>query len=226
MDDQPLPSRPDLSGWIKAHQEAVAVGAILLLLAAFGAPYYFYSRDKSEKDARTRLNLAQFYFHAQVDPERGFKTTQEKFQQALTAFQRVTTDYRGTNSSRIAQFYTGKCQFFLGQYIPAYSSFEIASGELKGTPLGEEAVFGKILCLEAQKQITQALTLGNAFLKENPDSFLAPEIQVTLASLHLRNKEKEKAEELLQKTVKEHSGTAWGREAARRLKGLSLKANL
>jgi len=210
----------DLLRWARAHQEAVAVAGVLLLLTLLGVPYYLYSRDKNEKDSLNVLNLAQFYFHAEVNPERGFKTNTEKFQQALVAFQRVTTDYRGTHSARIAQFYVGKCQFYLGQYSTAYSSFDQASRDLKGTALSEEAAYGRVLCLEAQKQYPQALTIGETFLAENPDSFLVPEVQVTLAEIHLKNKDKNKAEEFLQKTATTYPDTTWGKEAARRLKDL------
>jgi hypothetical protein len=86
--------------------------------------------------------------------------------------------------------------------------------------LGEEAAFGKILCLEAQKQYAQALTLGEAFLRATPDSFLLGEFQVALAEIHLKNKDQAKAAELLEAASKGFPGTYWGREAARRLRDL------
>src|ERR1700690_1021037 len=150
--------------WAKAHQEIIAVSGILLLLLAIGIPYYLHSQAKSENDARGVLNLGQYYLHSQVDPKNGpFKSNLEKSQQALQAFQRITTDSPGTKTATLARYYVAKSQFDLGQYTQAYTSFDPASQELKGTPLGDEAYLGKILSLEAQNQWAPATTLAESF---------------------------------------------------------------
>lgn len=219
---------PELNGfqravlWAKAHQEAVAVTAIFLLLLAFGVPYYLSSRAKAETDAANVLSLAQYYFHSTVDPEKGpFKTENEKFQQALQAFQRITTDYSGTKTARLAGFYIARCQFTLGQYIPAYGSFDTASRELAGTPLGEQAHLGMILCLEAQEQYPQAITLCETYLADHPDGFLTPQLRLLMSDYYLKTENKPKALELLKLAAEAHADTTWGKEAARRLKKLT-----
>jgi|GEM_PF-1295877 len=208
--------------WAKAHQEMVFVGAVLLLILAIGIPYALHSMEQSEKDAVNSLNLAQYYLQAPVDSKNGpFKTDSEKYQQALQTFHRITTDYTGTKTAKLAQFFEAKCQYFMGQYPQAYATFDLASQSLKDGPMGQEALLGKILCLEAQNQWPQAITLLETFKKDQPQSFLMPEIQLRLAEAYLKNQNKDKAVEELKLTTKMYSDTNWGKEASQELKELN-----
>ncbi len=226
----PLQSLPDLPSekpsakwltWAKNHQEIVAVIGILIILLCVGIPYYLHSVEQGEKDAISALNLGQYYLHSPIDPKNGpFKTNQEKDQQALQAFQRITTDYSGTRAAKIARFYVAKCQFFLGQFNLAYASFDLAAQELKDSPLGEESYLGKVLCLESQNQWTQAITLLETRLKIKPDSFLVPELRLSLARSYLKTQNRQKAEEILSQTAENFKDSDWGKEAARQLEAL------
>ncbi len=208
--------------WAKAHQEIVAVTTILLLLLGVGIPYYINSQAKSENDAKGVLNLGQYYLHAQVDPKNGpFKSDTEKYQQAIQTFQRITTDYAGTKTAKLARYYVAKSQFELGQFSQAYSSFDAASQELKDSPLGEEAYLGKIFCLAAQNQLAPATTLAETFLKDNPDSFIAPQVRLSLSDLYLKTQNKEKAIEQLKITAKNYPDSSWSKEASQRLEKIS-----
>lgn len=205
--------------WAKSHQEIIAVAGILLLLLSVGVPYYLNNQQQSEKDAQGVLSLGQYYLHSTVDPKNGpFKTDVDKFQQSLQTFQRITTDYSGTKTAKLARFYTAKCQYFLGQYTQAYASFEAASRELKNLPLGDEAWLGEILCLEAQNEWPQAANLSEAFLKDHSDSFIAGEMRLELSDIYLKQNNKEKALEQLKMVAQ--ADNDWGKEAARRLKEL------
>ena len=96
--------------WAKAHQELVAVAGIVLLLVGIGVPYILHSREQSEKDAQGVLNLGQYYLHSPVDPKSGpFKSEVEKYQQSLNTFQRILTDYSGTQTAKLARYYAAKC---------------------------------------------------------------------------------------------------------------------
>src|SRR5581483_11183671 len=171
-------------GWAKAHQELVAVAAIVIMLLGIGIPYYFHSQEQSEKDAQGVLSLGQYYLHSTVDPKNGpFKSDVERTQHALQTFQRILTDYSGSKTTKIARYYVAKCQFELGQLPQAYGNFDAASQDLKDNPLGDEAYIGKILCLVAQNQMPQAATLAETFLKDHSDSFIAGEIRVNLADI-------------------------------------------
>ncbi len=207
-----------LLGWAKTHQEIVFVGGILILLLVIGIPYVLQSREQSEKDAQNGLNLAQYYLQAQVDPKNGpFKSDSDKYKQALDSFHRITTDFAGTKSAKVAQFFEAKCQLFMGQYPQSYASFDVATQSLKGTPLGDEAYLGKVLCLEAQSQWPQAITLLETFLKDQPQNFLNPEIHLRLAEAYLKNQNKDKALDELKLTAKEYSDSNWGKQAAQQL---------
>jgi tetratricopeptide (TPR) repeat protein len=208
--------------WAKAHQEMVFVGVILLLIISICIPYVLHSMEQSEKDAQNSLNLAQFYLQSPVDAKNGtFKSDSEKYQQSLQSFHRITTDYAGTKTAKTAQYFEAKCQYYLGQYPQAYASFDTASQTIKEGPLGEEAKLGKILCLEAQNQWPQAITLLEAFLRDKPQSFLTPEIQLHLAEAYLNIQNKEKALEELKIVSKQYADTNWGKEASRRLAELN-----
>jgi TolA-binding protein len=208
--------------WAKSHQEMIFIAGIVAILLAAGIPYYLYSQRKADQDAQNMLNLGQYYQHAQVDPKNGpFKTELEKDQQALQTFQRITTDFAGTPTSKIARYYLAKNQYVLGQYQQAYSSFDAASQELKGTPLSDEAFLGKVLCLEDQNQLPQATTLLESFLKDHSDSFIAPELQLNLSDLYMKAKNKQKAVDELKLVIKNNSDSDWGKEASRRLESLN-----
>jgi tetratricopeptide (TPR) repeat protein len=211
-------SKPSVQRWLewaKAHQEALAVVGIMVILLSIGIPYYLNSRQQNEKDAMAALNMGQFYLQAQVDPQKGpFKNNLDKYQEALKTFQRITTDYAGTATAKMARYYVAKCQFFSGQYPQAYVSFDLAAHELENTPLADQAFLAKVLCLEMQGQWTQAGTLYESFLTPNKDSFLVPEIRIHLANSYLKSQNKPKAIEQLKIISDKYSDTSWGKEAA------------
>jgi len=207
--------------WAKAHQEMMAISVIGVILLAIGVPFYLNSQGKNEREAQDIFTRGQYYLRAQVDPVKGpFKSANDKNEQALKTFQLIVSDYSGTSTAKIARFYVAKCQYVLQQFSVAYASFDSAGSALRGTPLADQAYFGRILCMEGQSQWPGAITLAESFLKEKPDSFLVPEIQVNLSELYLRNKEKEKALDLLKKVAQADPTGEWGREASRRLAGM------
>ena len=219
---KPKSSTEKFLEWAKSHQEIIAVAGIVLLLLGIGIPYVIHNQQQSEKDAQGVLNLGQYYLHSNVDPQNGpFKSDVEKFQQCLQTFQRITTDYSGTKTAKLARYYSARCQYSLGQYTQAYAGFDASTQELKDIPLGDEAFLGKILCLEAQNQFPQAVMLAETFLKYHPTSFIVPEIRLTLSDIYLlKINDKTKAMEQLKLLVDAYGNNQWGKEAARRLKNL------
>jgi predicted negative regulator of RcsB-dependent stress response len=207
--------------WAKKHQEAVFVAIILVILIGVGLPYYQHSREKADLDAQNVLGLGQYYQHSPVDPKNGpFKTEAEREQMALQTFQRIVNDYGGTPTAKIARFYVAKDQLAMRQFAQAYSNFEVASNELKGTPLGDEALFGRILAIESQGQFLQAVTLAESFMKDHSTSFIAPEVGLTLADLYAKTQNVAKAKDLLQSLAKTYADSNWGKTAEHRLAGL------
>ncbi|HET9869673.1 MAG TPA: tetratricopeptide repeat protein [bacterium] len=203
----------------KAHQEALAVGGIIVIILALFVPYYLNGRARSEKDAAGVLNLGQYYLRANVDPKSGpFKSLGEKYQQCLQTFQRIVSDYPGTSSSRVARYYLAECQFSLGDYAKAFSSFDQASLDLKGSPLADQALVGRVVSLMGESQWSQAQEAALAFLSDHPGSFLAPEMKLDLSDIDLKLKQKEESRKVLKELAEASPDTDWGREAARRLK--------
>lgn len=208
--------------WLKAHQEIVAASGLLVLLLAVGIPYLMHNRTVAEKGAQDVFNIGQYYLQAQVDPKQGpFKTEAEKYQQAEQTFQRITTDYAGTDTAKIAEYYVAKCQYVLQQFSLAYQSFERSAQDLKKTPLGQEAALGQVLCLEAQNQLPAAVLLGQDFLKNNPNSFIAPEMALELSDIDVKNNNKDQAVDQLKWIVQNYQDSNWGKEAQRRLKDMA-----
>ncbi|HJT23013.1 MAG TPA: tetratricopeptide repeat protein [bacterium] len=205
--------------WAKAHQELIAVAAIVLLLVGIGIPYVLHSRETSERDSQAILFQGQYYLHAQVDPKNGpFKSDVDRLTQSLQTFQRILTDYSGTSSAKLARYYAAKCEYSLGQYIQAYASFDTAAQELRDVPLGDEAYLGKILCLEAQNQFPQAAVLAEAFLRDHASSFIAGELRLELSNIYFKTNDKAKAVDQLKTLAQTDPDSNWGKEAVRRLK--------
>ena len=209
--------------WAKQHQEMVFVGGLVVLLMAVGIPYYLHSQAKANDDAQGVFSLAQYYQHAGVDPKNGpFKSENEKNQQALTTFQRVVNDFAGTPTAKLARYFVAKDQLLLGQNTLAYSSFDLASQELKGTPLGDEAYLGKILALEADNKLSQATAFAETFIKNSSQSAIYPEVALNLSALYLQNQQKDKAKDQLNGIIKAYPDTNWSKEAGERLTVLKL----
>lgn len=208
--------------WAKKHQEMVFVGGLLIVLLAVGVPYYLSSQKEANQKAQDVLSLAQYYQHAQVDPKNGpFKSEDEKNQQALQTFQKVMNDYAGTPTAKLARFYAAKDQLLLRQFDLAYSNFDVASQELKGTVLGDEAYLGKLISLEYDNKIDQATVFAESFLKNNPNSPIYPEIALNLSALYAKNDAtKTKAVDELKTIAKNYADSNWGKEANRRLEKL------
>lgn len=210
--------------WAKAHQEFIAVAGIVLLLVGIGIPYILHNRVQSEKDAQGVLNLGQYYLHSPVDPKNGpFKSEVEKYQQSLQTFQRILTDYSGTQTAKLARYYAAKCQYSLGQFTQAYAGFDTATQELRDIPLGDEAYLGKILCLESQNQFPQAALLAETFLRDHATSFIASEMRLELANIYLKTNDKTKALDQLKTLAQTDPDSNWGKEADRRLKEMNSK---
>jgi predicted negative regulator of RcsB-dependent stress response len=204
--------------WAKQHQEMVFVGGMVVLLLAIGIPYYIHSQAKANDDAQGVFSLAQYYQHAGVDPKNGpFKSEDEKNQQALSTYQRVVNDFAGTPTAKLARYFVAKDQLLLRQNALAYSSFDTASQELKGTPLGDEAYLGKIVALEADNKLSQATAFAESFTKNNTQSAIYPEVALNLAALYDESQEKDKAKDQLNEIIKDYPDTNWSKEASERL---------
>ncbi|HXL72534.1 MAG TPA: tetratricopeptide repeat protein, partial [bacterium] len=196
---------------------------LVVLLAAIGIPYYIHGQAKANDDAQGVFSLAQYYQHAGVDPKNGpFKSEDEKNQQALSSFQRVVNDFAGTPTAKLARYFVAKDQLLLRQNALAYSSFDMASQELKGTPLGDEAYLGKIVALEADNKLSQATAFAESFIKNSTQSFIYPEVALNLAALYFQNQEKDKAKDQLNEIIKDYPDTNWSKEATERLADLKL----
>ncbi len=207
--------------WAKKHQEIVFVGGILIFLIGFGIPYYQHNQQKADQDAQGVMGLAQYYQHSPINAKTGpFKTEEERTQMALQTFQRILNDFSGTPTSKIARFYVAKNQLDLRQFTQSYPNFERAGSELKGTPLADEAQLGKILCLEGQNQMLQAIAQAEAFMRDHADSFIAPEVGLNLADLYVKNQNTVKAAEFLKSLSKTYADSNWGKQAERRLQAL------
>lgn len=220
---QPVESNPiqKYLGWAKKHQEVVFVAGVLAILIGVGVPYYLHNRAKADLEAQNVLGLGQYYQHSPVDPKNGpFRTEAEREQTTLQTFQRILNDYAGTPTAKIARFYVAKNQLAMRQFTQANSNFETASHELKDTPLEDEALFGRILAIEAQGQLLQAIALAEAFMKDHSTSFIAPEVGLTLADLYAKTQNAAKAKELLQSLAKAYADSNWGKTAEHRLAGL------
>lgn len=123
--------------WFSENQRQVYTGLGIGVAAAIllGGAYYYVNHRQS--NAQEALNEALDIYHARIQESavvqsttgEEFKTTEERYQKALEAFENVIAEYSSTSQGRHARYYAALCHQGLEQYEDAEKLLaEVAGG--------------------------------------------------------------------------------------------------
>lgn len=208
-----------LRAFARAHQEALAVAVLAVVLLSIGVPYWLRGKAQSAEEAASLLDLGLSYLAQPVDPKQGpLKSHREKWEQALQLFERVRDHYAGAPSADVAIYYAGKCLLLLERPGEALEQFDRAADALEGKALGAQAELGRAFALAAEGKWADAVPEYRSFLaRHGEDGFLAAEARLRLAEALEQTGDAAGARRELQVLVEKHPTTWWGMEARRRL---------
>jgi tetratricopeptide (TPR) repeat protein len=125
-------------GWIAAHAEEVRATVIgVVLIAVVGGGFIYYKGFRSG-EAQQAFDVAMDIYKAPVgataDTKGGkaFSSRDEKFQQALAAFDGLADRFGSLPEGLQARYYAGLCRMELGQYEEAAKDLGALAAEADG----------------------------------------------------------------------------------------------
>jgi tetratricopeptide (TPR) repeat protein len=196
----------------------------VLFLLVLGTRYYLAQQDERAKDA---LSQALRTYHAQVGtqatPVSGsdpiFASAAEKFQKALTEFQKVSSSYPSRPAGKIAQYYTGLCLWEMKRPKEAIAALEpLAKDETDYGVLAQRVLAA---VHEGSGELAKAAEIYQKIVQS--DSAVVPKTEglMHLAQLYEQQNKPAEATKIYQQVVKDFPGTAYVTEAEQKLKQLS-----
>jgi tetratricopeptide (TPR) repeat protein len=128
--------------WLEENKKNLITAGVVVVAASVlivGINYYRNSRMSS---AQTLLNEALEIFHTPVQDasaressavqpaqDQDFKNNEERFREALTAFEKVIEEYSGTEQGRQARYYAALCHKGVGELDDATGLLEEVTGD-------------------------------------------------------------------------------------------------
>lgn len=146
--------------WVKGNLETVAIGALALAAAVFGA--WFWWNGLQRKDLEASRLLAE----AQGVLEQSFQAPAEQaagaYAQAYAKYQAVAAAYPGTVQAAAAALGMAQSLFGQGKLDEAVREFGALDSGKASDPLAALAALGKARALEAQGKAAEALAAFQA----------------------------------------------------------------
>ena len=197
------------------HKQRVALAAMVGVGAlAVGLGLYFYIRSQQNRAAAAFATALNTY-HAPVltsPPDipnlESYKTSNEKNEKALAAFNSVAQEYSSYAAGRLARYYAAICQRELGKYAEAEQEFQALSrsGDEK---LASLAKVGLASIYEITDRSAEAEKVYKE-LEENPtEAVPAVTARIARANLYLQT-DPAQAVSLYQQVLEENRGTPAG----------------
>jgi tetratricopeptide (TPR) repeat protein len=156
--------------WTKSHLEAVLIGVVLLVAAAYGAYAFSTGQAKKAVDAAKALNEAQAMFQ-QAGSLSG-PQAQQAFNQAYAKYQGVVSGFDGTPQAQAARL--GQANALLAQGKAADAEREYAAlDSRKADPIAALAGFGRARALELQGKAKDAADAYQQAGTAYPDSAIS-----------------------------------------------------
>jgi TolA-binding protein len=212
----------------KRKQILMVLGAAgVVLLAVLGVRYYLAQQDESAKD---QLSEALRTYHGTVlgsAPAAGpaaasepvFATTTEKYEKALTEFQKVAAQHASRPAGKIAKYYAGLSLRELNKTNEAIATLDALSKD--ASDYGVLAQRALVSIYEVSGNLTKAAEVCQQLSQSKSTVVPKSETLLQLAQLYEQQNKKADATKIYQQLVKDFPGTSTMTEAEQKLKQLS-----
>ena len=210
----------------KRKQILMVLGAAgVVLLAVLGVRYYLAQQDESAKD---QLSAALRTYHGTVlgsapgpaaASEPVFATTTEKYEKALTEFQKVAAQYAARPAGKIAKYYAGLSLRELNKTNEAIATLEALSKD--ASDYGVLAQRALVSIYQVSGNLAKAAEVCQQLSQSKSTVVPKSETLMQLAQLYEQQNKKADATKIYQQLVKDFPGTSTMTEAEQKLKQLS-----
>ncbi len=196
--------------WIKHNRETFIGSAVILAAVILFAIYFFIHYRDLRDNAWKNLFMAQQIGYAGNIP------------QAQEQLKAIGTSFGSTSAAPYATITQGDILFAQGKFKEAGEEYaKLASGK---TDLAPFALYSLGKCKEAAGDFAGAQAQYSDFLSRNPDQFMAPEVQSSLARAQELAGAKDLAKTTYEKIVLLYADTSWAMQAKAKLEGPAAKA--
>jgi len=199
----------------------------VIALAVLG--FYYYSAHQNEK-AKDQLSQALKIYQAPVTvagqpqnpvapDEFSFKTSNEKYERALTEFQKIANDYPSRPAGKIARYYAGLCLNSLNRKTEAAALLSPLSKEK--SDYGALALAALAAVYESSGDVAKSIDIFQQII--NRGSPVTPKNVnlMHLARLYEEQNRTTEAAKTYQQIVKEFPGSSFVTEAEQKLKQIA-----
>lgn len=211
----------------KQKQIILVVGAVAAVgLAVLGIRYYLAQQDESAKD---QLSAALRIYHGTVlgsaptapagTSEPVFATSAEKYEKALTEFQKLAAQHDSRPSGKIAKYYAGLSLRELNKTNEAIATLEALGKD--SSDYGVLAQRALVSIYEGTGNLAKAAEVCQQLAQSKSAVVPKSDTLMQLAQLYERQNKKSEATKVYQQLVKDFPGTPTMTEAEQKLKQLA-----
>jgi tetratricopeptide (TPR) repeat protein len=199
-------------------------GVGVLLVSILGVRYYLAQQNEEAKD---KLSKALRTYHASVGPPASpaspsdltFATSKEKYENALSEFQKTIASYASHPAGKIAKYYSGLCFRELNRTNEAISALEPLSKEK--SDYGALALRALAAVHESTGNLAKAAETYQQLVTTDTAVVPRSDSLMHLAGLYEQQNKSAEATKVYQQVIKDFPGTSHVTEAEQKLKQLS-----
>jgi TolA-binding protein len=207
-----LPLAERLWIFFDTYKKQLAIGAVVLAVAALVIWFILWQREQKQIEAGTAVTQVAT---SQLE---GSPQTQ-----AADAYLKVAKAYPESIPGSRALLLAAGSLFTQGKYAEAQSQFERFVREYPGSPFTGEALFGIASSLDAQGKTDQALNAYSDLVMRHSTEPFIPQAKFAMASLYELQNKPERARDLYQEVEHNAPLTSLGNEAGVRMEELIAK---
>jgi len=208
-----LPVHDRLYVWFDANRKNVMVGAVVVLVAAFGISYFIWNKNEKQVKAGESLskNLMEPLLSggAAVSPE---------------ALLKLASAHAGEPAGAQALLMAGGAYFSQGKYAEAQTQFERFGREYAGNQFMPQSLLGRAACLEAQGKVDDAAAAYKNLMDRYPNASTAPQARFAVAASYAAQGKNEQAINLYEEVIRNDPESTIAKEA--RYRGIELKMKM
>jgi predicted negative regulator of RcsB-dependent stress response len=199
--------------WVEANLKLVALGAGIVVVAAFFVSYYFWHQNQMEITAGQALT--QVIISTPPDSDAG---------QLADSYLKIASDYPDTQTGERALILGATTLFDGGKYAEAQAQFQKYLETYPGKTFSAPAALGVAASLEAQGKIDSAAGAYQRVVNGFSDPNAVDAAKFALAKIDQQQGKLMDAEKYYQDVARDNPNTQLGSEAA--FRAFQLRAEL